>query len=162
MFKKIYLILNFIKGYLGYASLNILFNILSVLFSLFSISMVIPFLSLLIKPKEELIKVINKAPELKLSMDSILDNFNAYIGQMILDSGSKTLALLFICSIVVVAFFLKNLFRYLAMYYLAPIRNGVVKDLRNTVFKKILELPLSYYSDERKGDIISRITSDVQ
>ncbi|MBL0257617.1 MAG: ABC transporter ATP-binding protein, partial [Bacteroidetes bacterium] len=59
-------------------------------------------------------------------------------------------------------FFLKNFFRYLAMYFIAPIRNGVVRDLRNGMYEKVLYLPLSYFSDERKGDLISRMTSDVQ
>ena len=59
-------------------------------------------------------------------------------------------------------YFLRNLFRYLAMYFLAPIRNGVVRDIRNDMYLKILILPLSYYSEQKKGDIISRMTSDVQ
>ncbi len=63
---------------------------------------------------------------------------------------------------VVVLFFLKNLFRYLAMFFVSPIRNGVVRDLRNKMYNKILWLPLTYFSDERKGDLISRMTSDVQ
>ncbi|MBP6650536.1 MAG: ABC transporter ATP-binding protein, partial [Bacteroidia bacterium] len=63
---------------------------------------------------------------------------------------------------VIVLFFLKNFFRYLAMYFIAPIRNGVVRDLRNGMYEKVLYLPLSYFSDERKGDLISRMTSDVQ
>jgi subfamily B ATP-binding cassette protein MsbA len=63
---------------------------------------------------------------------------------------------------VLLMFLLKNLFRYLAMYFLAPVRNGVIMDIRNALYEKILVLPLSYYSNERKGDIMTRMTSDVQ
>jgi subfamily B ATP-binding cassette protein MsbA len=69
--------------------------------------------------------------------------------------------LMWICFTVFVATFFKNVFRYFAMYFLAPIRNGVVKDLRNKMMRKSLELPLSYFSDERKGDMMSRMTTDV-
>src|SRR5690606_20993211 len=67
-----------------------------------------------------------------------------------------------ICAIIVVTFFLKNLFRYLAMFYIAEVRNGVVRDIRNAMYKRVLILPLSYYSEKRKGDIMSRMTTDVQ
>ena len=70
-------------------------------------------------------------------------------------------ALVFICVIIVVLFLLKNLFRYMAMYFIAPIRNGVVRDLRNKMYDKILWLPLTYFSEERKGDLISRMTADL-
>ncbi len=73
----------------------------------------------------------------------------------------KSTVLMWICFTVFVATFFKNVFRYFAMYFLAPIRNGVVKDLRNKMMRKSLELPLSYFSDERKGDMMSRMTTDV-
>ena len=58
-------------------------------------------------------------------------------------------------------FFCRNLFRYLALYFLSPIRNGVVKDMRDELHKKMLELPIGYYTEKRKGDIISRMTADL-
>jgi subfamily B ATP-binding cassette protein MsbA len=69
--------------------------------------------------------------------------------------------LMYISIMILVLYFLKNLFRYLGMFFIAPIRNGVVRDLRNEMYKKVLILPLSYYSEQRKGDIISRMSSDV-
>jgi subfamily B ATP-binding cassette protein MsbA len=69
--------------------------------------------------------------------------------------------LIIICIAVVILFFIKNFFRYLAMYFMAPIRNGVVRDIRNQLYDKILSLPLSYFTERRKGDIISRATTDV-
>jgi len=69
---------------------------------------------------------------------------------------------MYICILVIVLFFLKNLFRYLGMFFVAPIRNGVVKDIRNELYLQIMILPLAYYSEQRKGDIISRMTQDVQ
>ncbi len=101
-------------------------------------------------------------PEFVLSISSIIDNFYFYLTKMIVDpERGKIYALIFICILVVVMFFLKNLCRYLAMYFLAPVRNRVVRDIRNEIYNKTLVLPLSYYSEERKGDIMSRMSSDV-
>jgi len=155
-------ILKHIKLYWKFAALNILFNILSIFFSLVSLTMIIPFLGLLFKPKEELVKLVENVPELTLSKDALIDNFYAYLGQIIIDSDSKINALIFICILVIITFFFKNLFRYLALYFMAPVRNGVVRDIRNEVYKKLLVLPLSYHTEERKGDIIARMTTDVQ
>ena len=79
-----------------------------------------------------------------------------------MESGGIDKALLFICILSFSLFFFKNLFRYLASFVLVFLRNGVVKDLRDHLYKKIVELPLSYFSEKKKGDIISRMTSDVQ
>jgi subfamily B ATP-binding cassette protein MsbA len=70
--------------------------------------------------------------------------------------------LIYIGFVIIILYFLKNLFRYLAMYFLAVVRNGVVKDLRNDLYLKVLILPLSYFNEKRKGDIIARMTNDVQ
>ena len=155
--KNIMRIFKYIIPYWGFASLNIVFNIFSVIFSLVSLAMVVPFLGLLFGTQNlMLIK-----PDFELTVASISGFFNYYISTIIIDYG-KVNALIFICLLVVILFFLKNLFRYLAMYFLAPIRNGVVKDIRNDLYQKILILPLSYYSEQKKGDIISRTSSDVQ
>ncbi len=160
--KRFFHILSYIRGYWRYASLNIIFNILSVIFNLFSLTMIIPFLNLLFLMKEGEYKAIlaKGIPQLKISADSLVSTFNYYFAQTILEKG-KIQALIFICTLVVVIFFLKNIFRYLAMFFIANVRNGIVKDLRNAMYKKILALPLSYYSDERKGDLMSRMTTDV-
>jgi len=100
-------------------------------------------------------------PAFAWSFDSMKQNFYYQIGRMIDQYGELT-TLAYICIVIVVVFLLKNLFRYLAMYYIAEVRNGVVRDIRNALYYKILILPLSYYSEKKKGDIISRMTTDVQ
>ncbi len=150
---------------MGYAMLNAFFNILSVIFNLFSLTMVAPFLDLLfLKTDQDYADRLAKGvPAMKISVDSLVDNFYYYFTSIIVDPGKgKLYALITICVLVVVMFFFKNLTRYIAMFFLAPVRNGVVKDLRNSMHRKIMDLPLAYYSDERKGDIMSRMTTDAQ
>lgn len=162
--KLYFRILRYIKPYKGYAALNALFNILFVAFSLFSLTMVAPFLDLLFLKNDAdyALRMAKGEPEFVLSISSIIDNFYFYLTKMIVDpERGKIYALVFICILVVVMFFLKNLCRYLAMYFLAPVRNRVVRDIRNEIYNKTLVLPLSYYSEERKGDIMSRMSSDV-
>jgi subfamily B ATP-binding cassette protein MsbA len=161
--KNIFGILPYVKGYWKYAIWNIVFNILSVLFSVFSIALLFPFLQVLFSnDNSKLTELIAKGkPAFSFSTNAILDNINYALAQNTLDHG-KGHVLSLICIFIITTFVFKNLFRYLAMYSLSPIRNGVVKDIRNKIFKKTLELPLSYYSEERKGDIISRMTTDVQ
>lgn len=150
---------------MGLALLNAFFNILSVIFNLFSLTMVAPFLDLLfLKTDQDYADRLAKGvPEVSFSVDAVVDNFYYYFTSIIVDPDKgKLYALVTICVLVVIMFFFKNLTRYFAMFFLAPVRNGVVKDLRNSMHRKIMDLPLSYYSDERKGDIISRMTTDAQ
>lgn len=155
--KNILKIYRYVLPYWGNALMNILFNILSVIFSIVSLAMVVPFLGLLFGTQ----KLLLVKPEATLSVESATAYFNYYISTIIVDKG-KVDALIFICILVIVLFFLKNLFRYLAMFFLATVRNGVVMDIRNKLYKRTLILPLSYYSEQKKGDIIARMTSDVQ
>lgn len=154
--KNLFQILTYIRNYLGYASLNILFNLLSVMFNLFSLTLIIPFLQLLFDKT----KLVYEAPELAMKMEAIVGYFNYYISRIIIEKGEVN-ALMFMSLMVVVLFFFKNLTRYLAMFFLSPVRNGVVQDIRNDIYKRILILPLAYFSEQRKGDIMSRITNDV-
>ncbi len=149
-------VLNFAKPYWIYAVFNIIFNILTVIFSLVSITMIIPFLGLLFGTQEK----IYTTSSLEFSANSIKENFYFHITQII-DSRGQIDALLFICGLVLTMFLFRNLFRYLALYFLTPIRNGVVRDMRNALHKKIINLPLGYYTEKRKGDIISRMTTDL-
>jgi ABC-type multidrug transport system fused ATPase/permease subunit len=161
--KKLFGVLKYIKGYWGYASLNIASNIFTIVFGLFSLTMAIPFLDLLFQGNEDKYQEIlaKGAPGFSISVRSMLDNLNFYFTNIIVSQG-KVQALFIISVAVVIIFFFKNLFRYLALFFMAPVRNGIVRDMRNNIYKKTLQLPLSYYSDERKGDIMSRITTDVQ
>ena len=154
--KDFFKVLRFAKPYWVYAVLNIVFNILTVIFSLVSITMIIPFLGLLFGTQEK----VYEAPELSFSASSITENFYFQITQIIETRGQID-ALLFICPLVLVMFMFRNLFRYLALYFLTPIRNGVVRDMRNDLHKKVLSLPLGFYTEKRKGDIIARMTTDL-
>jgi len=154
--KDFFRILKYVKPYLGYAGINIFFNILNIVFSLVSITMIIPFLGLLFSTQE---KVYDPAP-LGFSASAIKENFYALITTIIDDKGEVE-ALVFVCILILVMFFFRNLCRYLALYFLSPIRNGVVCDLRNDLNKKILSLPISFFTEKRKGDITARMTTDL-
>tara|TARA_B110000444_G_scaffold228191_1_gene233818 strand:+ start:1024 stop:2844 length:1821 start_codon:yes stop_codon:yes gene_type:complete len=149
-------ILKYIKPYLPFALLNIIFNILSILFSLVSLTMVIPFLGILFETQE---KVYNPPP-LSLNATTLKENFYAIISSIV-DEKGKVEALLFICILVLLTFFFRNLFRYLSLYFLTPIRNGVVHDLRMNLHKKVISLPLPFFTERRKGDLTARMTSDL-
>ncbi|MBK6966258.1 MAG: ABC transporter ATP-binding protein [Bacteroidales bacterium] len=155
--KNLLKVLRYAIPYWGFALLNILFNIISVAFSLVSFAAVIPVLNILFK----LEKPVLVPPDFEWSFNSVKENLYYQIGNLIEQHGELT-TLAYICVVIVSVFFLKNLFRYLAMYYIAEVRNGVVRDIRNALYHKILILPLSYYSEKKKGDIISRMTTDVQ
>ena len=155
--KNLFRILSYIRRYTAFALLNVLFNVLTVVFSLVSVIMIIPFLQLLF---DKIPKVVVK-PELQLSAESFINYMKYILSDEIMTNG-QLVALEKFCVAIGFLFFLKNLFRFLAVYFLAPIRSGAVRDIRNELFAKILSLPLSYYSKERKGDIISRLTDDVK
>jgi len=155
--KSFFKILRYAGPYWVYAMLNVVFNILSVLFSLVSFALFIPVLQMLFHS----MAIPRSAPPVKMDLDALRDNFYYYCGQLIQQYGKEKM-LVYIGATIIVLFFLKNLFRYLAMYFLAVVRNGVVKDIRNDLYLKILILPLSYFNEKRKGDIIARMTTDVQ
>jgi subfamily B ATP-binding cassette protein MsbA len=156
-FKKI---LRFASPYKKYAFLNVLFNILYAIFNVLSVLAFIPVLNILFKQEN---KIFSKPVYSSFSEIGAYtkDSFYYFISQKIEIEGSVS-TLLFICLITFVLFFLKNLFRYLASYVLVFLRNGTVKDLRDALYHKIVELPISYFSKKKKGDIIARMTTDVQ
>jgi subfamily B ATP-binding cassette protein MsbA len=147
----------YIRPYWSFVALNIFFNLLGIVFGLFSITLAIPFLGLLFGTEHP----VYAAPEFSLSAEWLQQYFYYLISDVIASTG-KEAALMWMCLTMLLMFLLKNLFRYLAMYFLAPVRNGVIMDIRNALYDKILILPLSYYSNERKGDIMARMTNDVQ
>lgn len=150
-------ILHFVKPYSGSVALNILFNILGIIFSLFSFSMIGPFLNILFNPD----KMVSVRPEFSLDSDVLLNTLNYFVSYMIVNYGQAT-ALIGICLMLITAFFLRNLNSYLALYFMAAVRTGTIKDIRDTIYHKIMILPLSFYSKNKKGDIMARITTDVQ
>ncbi len=153
-FKKI---LVYVIPYLSRLALNVVFNLLSVVFSLFTLNMLIPFVSILFATHEETYQLM----VFRLDFQVIINNFYYYL-TLIINRYGEVGALISISMLVVLTSLLKNGFRYLALYNLAPVRNGVVRDIRNDIYDKTLDLPLAYYSQGRKGDLISRMTNDVQ
>lgn len=161
--KKLFSVLSYTKNYKGYTVLNIIFNVLFAVLSAATLALIAPFIDLIFKNNDAglLIILSNGAPEFSFT-SSYFQNFsNFYLAALIVGKG-KAQALILICVAVFVLTLFKNICRYLAMFFIAPIRNGVVRDLRNKMYKKSLDLPLSYYSDEKKGDLMSRMTTDVQ
>ena len=154
--KNFFRLLRYVRFYKGYAALHILSNLLAVIFSLVSLTMIVPFLNILFSQNPDKYELMTWT----LSAKTFINNFYFYISRLI-ESEGKMSALTFICLMVIVMFFIKNFFRYMALYFMAPIRNGVVRDIRNQLYEKILALPLSYFTERRKGDIIARVTNDV-
>lgn len=154
-FKKI---LRYAKPYRKYGFLNIFFNILYALFSALSFAALIPMLDVLFKPEQKILV----APEYK-GMGQLKDYLQDYINYRVnVYSGDDEMkGLVLVIGLVLILFLLKNFFNYLAMYFITFLRNGVLKDIRNRMYAKIVDLPISYYSEKRKGDVIARITSDV-
>ncbi len=155
--KKFYRILAYIKPYYGYAGLNVFFNLLTIVFSLFSFALLIPFLNLLFGMND----LITKKPVFAFNADALLNFLNYQISQIIITSG-KVQALVYICAVLIFAFFFRNLARFFAMYYMANVRVGAIKGIRNDIYNKLLTLPLSFFTRHKKGDIIARVTTDVQ
>ena len=149
-------ILKFVYKYKYLALLNALLNIVSVLFGLVSITLVIPILGILFGTQEK----ITSPPESEISSKWVAD-YLGYKLTNIIESVGETGALSIICITIIVTFFIKNLARYFAQYTLIPIRTGVVRDIRRTIHTKMSLLSVSYFSEKRKGDLISRMTSDV-
>ena len=153
-------ILKYEKKYRKFTVLNIVFNILYAIFNVLSVLAFIPVLKILFG--EERIVVSEPTYSGIANLGGYLENkFNYFISQKIINEG-EIKVLLFICLLSISLFFFKNLFRYLASYAIAFLRTGIVKDLRDNLYTKIVELPISYFSEKRKGDIIARMTADVQ
>ena len=149
-------ILKYVKPYTSYVLLNICSNLISIVFSLVSLTMVIPFLNILFDSERK----TYVSTELGFSPESLKENFYILINKLI-DYKGKEEALLFICLLVLVAFFIRNLFRYLALFFLSPVRNGVIHDIRKDLHDKTISLPIGYFKERRKGDISSRMTNDL-
>lgn len=151
-------ILRFAKPYKGYAVLNIISNIFYALFGTLSMVSLFPMLNVLfgktkplhVKPVWEGLGKITSYGE---------DYLNYFVTQK--QANGIDDVLIFMVALIVSAFLLKNLFNYLAMFFITYLRNGVLKDMRNELYDKIVELPISFYSEKRKGDTMSRISTDV-
>ncbi|TDW99412.1 ABC transporter ATP-binding protein [Dinghuibacter silviterrae] len=131
-------------------------TILSVAFSLVSLTMLIPFMNLLFHP-DQLVHTLPQGP--MTNSQVLIDTFKYYLTKII-ESHSMLYAMAVICGIILLAIALKNFFLYCTYYILAPMRNSLVRRLKDELYAKILELPIGYFTEQRKGDVLSRMTND--
>ncbi len=145
-------LLSRLKDYKYSLTLSIISNILMTIFTVISIPMMIPFFQILFD---------RESPELIQGSDlSTIDEIKNYFVNLMLTYDKET-ALIYVCLGIGLSIFLKNAFRYLAKYFIIPIRMGVAADIRASLYQKYLSLPVDYYSDEKKGGMITRLISDV-
>ena len=152
------LLRRFVPPYKKYLFLNIFFNILAAILTLFSFAVVIPILEMLFQIKEASYSYMSLTDG---SLKTVaVNNFYYYTQEAIAKFGpSTTLALLAAVLVIMTAF--KTGATYLSSHFMVPIRNGVVRDLRNTLYEKILALPIGFFTQESKGDVMARMSSDV-
>ncbi|HLF64191.1 MAG TPA: ABC transporter ATP-binding protein [Saprospiraceae bacterium] len=154
--KEIAQIVGYLRGYKWPLFLSISSNILMALFVVVSIPTIIPFFQIL----------FDRIPETPAERPDFsfgdLEDYAKYHFSTLIETRGRTGALTLVCIALVAVFFLKNFFRYMAMFFMAIVRNGIVTDMRQKLFGKYIDLPLAFFSGEKKGDLISRITTDVQ
>ncbi|MBJ6119825.1 ABC transporter ATP-binding protein [Pontibacter sp. BT310] len=161
---KTYLrILQFAKPYSRFVPLYTIYTILGIIFGLFNFTLLIPLLDVLFGKvgQEQVMAMVANKPEFALNFKFFQDFFYYHFGQIILDAGRQG-ALLFVCIIIVASVFLANLFRYLAFRIIGELRAHVVRNMRQSVYKRVTELHMGYFSNERKGDLMTRMTVDIQ
>ncbi|MEC9159214.1 MAG: ABC transporter ATP-binding protein [Bacteroidota bacterium] len=142
--------------------LNLLFNILGMVFSLFSFAMIIPLLRVIFNSEESIQALANENPgEFVWTKESIVDHFNYLLSNYAIMEG-RYQTLIMICVFLVSMVFLKNLFTFLSTFFLSDLIQSSVLDFRNRLFKKVLYLPMSFYTEERKGDLLSRFSVDLK
>ncbi|GAA4961240.1 ABC transporter ATP-binding protein [Algibacter aquimarinus] len=153
-------ILRYAKPYKNYAAGHIISNVFFALFSTLSFVALKPMLDVIFDNE----KTIPTEKPIYTGLDKLADFAGDYLNYEMYQftEGDKGKALMFTIGLIVAMFLLKNIFGYLANYFLVFLRNGVIRDIRNRVYRKTIELPLSYLSDQRKGDILARVTGDVQ
>ncbi|MFY0713108.1 ABC transporter ATP-binding protein [Seonamhaeicola sp. NFXS20] len=160
-------ILRYAKPYKRFAIGHIISNVFFALFGTLSFVALKPMLDVIfeknIDPCTGEPIISNPTEPIYTGIWEIGDYFGDLLAyQMhVFTGGDKSKALIFVIFLIVIAFLLKNISGYLANYFMVFLRNGVIRDIRNTVYKKILDLPLSYFSEKRKGDIMARVTGDV-
>ena len=151
-------VLNYVFSFKKYFLLNILFSVFYALFSAVAFLSLMPMLEVLFNG----VNNIKEKPQLELSnnLGEFIENWlNFQVSSFASDDNQK--AILFVVGVVIILFFLKNISNYFALFFSTLIRNGVIKNLKKNIYEKIITLPLSYFSKNKKGDLISRMSSDV-
>lgn len=148
-------LLHYLRGYRFPLFMNILCNILMALCMVISIPIIIPFFQILFG------RVKASTEPVAFSINDI-QNWLEYIFGKLVQARGQEGALIIVCITFVLIFFLKNLFRYLSLVFMAQVRNGIVRDVRNRIYKKYMELPLAFFTRGKKGDLLARVSTDVQ
>ena len=154
----LHILRRFVPPYKKYLALNIFFNLLSAVLTLFSFALIIPILEMLFK--------VNEVSYYFMPWDSAslkevaVNNFYYYISVAI-DQWGQTTALIMLSVALVVMTFFKTATAYLSSYFVIPIRSGILRDIRNLMYRKIVALPISFFTNERKGDVMARMSGDV-
>ena len=151
-------VLNYVFSFKKYFLLNILFSVFYALFSAVAFLSLMPMLEVLFNGVND----IKEKPQLELSnnLGEFIENWlNFQVSSFAADDNQK--AIMFVVGVVIILFFLKNISNYFALFFSTLIRNGVIKNLKKNIYEKIITLPLSYFSKNKKGDLISRMSSDV-
>ena len=156
--KSLLSIFKYIKKYPRLVFSYFGFNILSAIFGVLSLGLLSPFLMLIFK-QGDAFKAISSTGS--FSGMNPVNYFKEWLYKLINEPGGNIKALIVICFVVFGAILLKNLFAYLSMYFLNPIRNRILNDMRSSMYAKILQLPIGYFSEQRKGDIMSKLSNDL-
>ena len=155
--KSLGIIFNYIKKYPRMVTGYFILNILSAFFSLISLAMLAPFLTLIFDLQQS-----DGVQTSRFRLGELSDQLYNTLSELTQTPEGRIQALAIICVLVICSIVLKNIFLYGAMYVLTPIRNNIINDMRTDMFKKILALPVGFFNEQRKGDIMSKLTNDLQ
>ena len=155
---KILYVLKYAMPYKGYIFLNVFFNFLYAFFNAISFLALMPMLEVLFGEQKKIVVRPEFNSQINLK-DYFFETFSFYVNSY--SKGDESKALFFVIIVIIVSFLLKNLFNYLAIFFITFLRNGVVRDIQNNLYSKFLSFSSSFQTSNRKGDAISRITSDV-
>ena len=154
--KSLKTIFKYIRKYPSLVTAYFSFNILAAAFGVVSLGMLSPFLMLIFKQGDTF-----KVDADKGSVLNPVNMLKEKLSALVQTPEGATKALLILCSIIFIAIVLKNIFAYLSMYFLNPIRNKILNDMRRSMYQKILQLPVGYFSEQRKGDVMSKLSNDL-
>ncbi|MDY6300754.1 MAG: ABC transporter ATP-binding protein [Bacteroidales bacterium] len=152
------LLRRFVPPYKKYIVLNVLFNLLTAFLTLFSFALIIPILEMLFGLNTQTYSYMEMGSG---KLDAVLTNNFYYYVQCIIERYGQSTALACIAAALVVMTALKTGCAYLSAFFMIPIRTGVVRDIRNQIYNKIVSLPIGFFSNERKGDVMARMSGDV-
>ena len=156
--KSLRTIFKYIKKYPGLVVTYFGFNVLSAVFGVISLGLLSPFLMLIFKQGDAFKAVSGTG---FFSRINPVNHFKEWVYSILNGPGGNIKALMIICLVVFASILLKNIFAYLSMYFLNPIRNHILNDMRSNMYGKILQLPIGYFSEQRKGDIMSKLSNDL-